>query len=331
MTIIFHENQLSYRGTTNALFDYAFFNERLLGNTSVIVYDKNNSNNYQPAIDRFKENFKVIGYESTAELEGIVTSENASIFYAIKSGKKDGVIVTNCKMVVHVVFKHFEPHGDVYAYVSQWLAKEMTGGKSNYVPHMISVEETEEDLRQELNIPKEAIVFGRHGGADTFDLTFVKKAIYALAKQRKDLYFIFMGTNTFVIKHLLNPFKNVFKPLKNIIFLPAASDRKSIAKFINTCDAYLHARKQGESFGIAIGEFSVKNKPIITWGKSKEKSHLAILGNKALVYNNTKELKCILENFKPDTSKNWDAYSEKYSPIAVMQKFKQVFITRGST
>lgn len=33
--------------------------------------------------------------------------------------------------------------------------------------------------------------------------------------------------------------------------------------FINTCDAMLWARHDGETFGLAIGEFSSKNKPVI--------------------------------------------------------------------
>ena len=34
-------------------------------------------------------------------------------------------------------------------------------------------------------------------------------------------------------------------------------------KFINTCDAMIHARAMGETFGLAVAEFSKKNKPVI--------------------------------------------------------------------
>lgn len=34
---------------------------------------------------------------------------------------------------------------------------------------------------------------------------------------------------------------------------------------------------QEESFGMAVGEFSIKNKPIITWALSNEKSHIDFL------------------------------------------------------
>lgn len=319
MKILFHENQLSYRGTSNAVYNYALFNEEYLNNESIIIHNKNNKNNFLPAIEKFKKRFEVFSYSNVNEIESIVSKTNTDIFYAIKAGKNDGIIANNCKSVIHSVFKYHEPHGDVYAYVSEWLSKEMTNGTAPFVPHMISVEKTNEDLREALSIPKDAIVFGRHGGDTTFDLPFVKKLIAEISKKRKDIYFLFLGTNSFV-------FKSIFTPYKNIIFLPKSQDEQFKAKFINTCDAYLHARKQGESFGIAVGEFSVCNKPVITWGGSDEKSHIDILGEKAIIYNDANDLRQIIENFKVDKNKDWDAYSKEYSPSVIMDKFKHVFI-----
>lgn len=319
MIVIFHANQLSYRGTSNALYNYAQYNKSLLGNTSIIVYNKGSDKNDPSAIEKFQKKFKVIGYYNKQELDHIALQEKADVFYIIKAGRNDGILVNNCKCVIHVVFKYYEPHGDAYAYVSEWLTQEMTQGKSPYVPHMIHVDDTKENLRSELNIPKGAIVFGRHGGADTFNLKFVHQAIRKIAAKRKDIYFLFLGTNSFSKKWF-------FKKNKNIIFLPSTTNSMEIAKFINTCDAYLHARKQGESFGIAIGEFSVKNKPIITWTGSKENSHIEILGNKAILYSNKKEIIKILNDFKPNETKNWNAYSKKFSPKVVMQQFKNVFL-----
>lgn len=62
MKILFHENQLSYRDTTTALFDYAKYNQEILGNESIIVYQKNNPNNFQQTIDKFKNNFSTFSY-----------------------------------------------------------------------------------------------------------------------------------------------------------------------------------------------------------------------------------------------------------------------------
>ena len=37
--IAFHDNQLGERGTTVAVFDYAYYNKHILGNESIIMYD----------------------------------------------------------------------------------------------------------------------------------------------------------------------------------------------------------------------------------------------------------------------------------------------------
>ena len=59
----------------------------------------------------------------------------------------------------------------------------------------------------------------------------------------------------------ITPFE---KSLSNIIYLPPTYSIKRKIEFINTCDGCLHARNMGESFGLTLAEFSVKNKPIIT-------------------------------------------------------------------
>lgn len=318
MKVIFHENQLNQRGTSVALFDYAYYNHKILGNESVIMYPKNDAGNDAKAVEKFRKEFEVIGYEDFADRDRLIEKSKADVFYAILAGMKQNIPENLIKTCVHAVFKFYEPFGDVYAYVSKWLSEEMSGGKSPFVPHMINLPDVQGNLRHELGIPKDATVFARYGGARTFDIEFAKKAVKEVSK-RKDLYFIFMGTDAFAKKSL-------FRSYKNIIFLPPSADLERKVKFINTSDAFLHARNRGETFGIAIGEFSIKNKPVITYGLSEERSHLDILQDKAIIYNNERELKDILLNFKPDSSKNWDCYSKDYNPEAIMRKFDEVFL-----
>ena len=49
-------------------------------------------------------------------------------------------------------------------------------------------------------------------------------------------------------------------------------------KFVNASDCMIHARARGETFGLAIAEFSIRNKPIIAYSNPPEKAHLDILG-----------------------------------------------------
>jgi len=113
--------------------------------------------------------------------------------------------------------------------------------------------------------------------------------------------------------------------LQNIIHLNQNIDVNYKVKFINTCDAMLWARSDGETFGLSIGEFSTKNKPIIcTTGLNN--AHLEILKNKAIIYDQC-TLKNILISFDKNIeyTKDWNAYYE-YTPDNVMKIFKKVFI-----
>lgn len=308
--IAFHCNQLSIRGTEVALYDYAKYNEEILGNKSIILAKDPAIWNYShpKAIQKFKDRFPVFFYQDVSQIESILDANNIDIFYAQKSGRKDGVVSSKRKTVIHAVFQEHEPHGDRYAYISQWL-----GDLYNkpYVPYIVDVPNIEGYLRNQLNIPKDATVFGRHGGIETFDIEWAKSSIKKILSERSDVYFLFMNTEK-------------FHNHSNIIYLEAESDMNKKVQFINTCDAMIHARQRGESFGLAIAEFSMRNKPIITWNGGEDKAHLNILGDNCYLYNNEHELYHIFKNFQK-IEKNWNQYSQ-FNPQEVMNKFKSVFI-----
>ena len=320
MKILFHENQLSYRGTSVAIYDYAHFNEELLGNTSVIVYNSKNPFTDPKALQKFKNRFKVLSYTTIPELHKIIEDEKPDFFYAMKSGEKDEVITNLCRTGVHVFFIHNEQHGDVYSYISEWLARFSAGEEATFVPYMVHLPSNNENLRKELNIPENARVFGCYGGGDSFNIKFVQQTIKKVASKNPDYYFIFMGMDDFTKRKY---FWQKNRTYKNIIFLPPCADVMYKVKFINTCDAMIHARDRGETFGLAIGEFAIKGKPIITYKNSPEKAHIDIMKEKGYYYTNSKDLEQIFYselNISP--KENYEAFS----PEKVMQKFKSVFL-----
>ena len=146
-------------------------------------------------------------------------------------------------------------------------------------------------------------------------LNFVKKVIAQLVVKNPQIYFLFMNIDRF-IDH------------PQVIFLPGNSDSVFKSSFINTCDAMIHARGIGESFGLACGEFSIKGKPVITYALSPQRSHIEILGDKAILYKGKKDLADIFQNFNRQVQheKNWDAYSKNFSAKVIMKQFDDVFI-----
>ncbi len=322
MKIVFHSNQLSLRGTEVALFDYAYFNQTILGNESIVVFDKKSPNNAPAALRKFEANFLTLGYDSFDEVDALISEHRADLLYCIKSGKRDGKLSKTVPTMVHAVFPTpvAHAHGAAYAYVSDWLSLICSNRKVPAVPHMIHLprlaQDAVQDLRAELSIPEHATVFAYYGGEKSFDIAFVKQAVIpAVLSLKPDVYFLFMNIEKF-IDH------------PRAIFLPGTSEVEYKVRFINTSDAMLHARQAGETFGIACGEFSIMNKPIFAYEKSRDKNHLLALGEKAYIYASAEDLKDMLLDFDRQESarKNWDCYSEHYSPEKVMEIFDTHFI-----
>jgi hypothetical protein len=129
---------------------------------------------------------------------------------------------------------------------------------------------------------------------------------------RKDIYFLFMNTKPF-FEH------------PRLIYLPKTYDQFAKAMFINTCDAMLHARKEGETFSLSVGEFSIKRKPIIAWYWSFDRYHINVLGEHGIYYRSPIELYNILMSLKKRVERP-DCYTEKFNPRRVMEKFEKVFL-----
>jgi glycosyltransferase involved in cell wall biosynthesis len=317
MKIAFHSNQLGLRGTEVALYDYAYYNREVLGNESIIFSDKNSD---LTAYSKFKMQFEILLYENFQQTFNWVDRYGVDAVYYIKAGNNDGRIVPNAKNLIHTVFQVKQPHGDTYAYVSKWLADHMSEGSLPYVPHMVNIlkYDHEDDYREFLSIPKQATVFGYYGGSDSFNIDFAKKAVVDVARTEKNTYFIFMNVSAFCDE-------------PNVFFLEGTTDIHKKVGFINTCDACIHARNGGESFGLTVAEFSSKNKPVITTTYCTQHlndlAHIEMLGDRALIYFDYNSLVDTLRNFNDIKTQreDWNAYSE-YIPEKVMQQFKQVFL-----
>jgi hypothetical protein len=288
VNICFYTDQCCIRGTSVALFDYAYYNESLLCNKSFIA-TKITGNHDLDSLKRFKNQFMVLECENMSHLNQLMIKHNIDILYTIKYGKKNDILSHLIKTVVHCVFDMSEPHGFVYAAVSNALAKKYNS--SLFVPHMIGLlpSTNKENLRNLYNIPKNAIVFGRMGGLDTFNLTFCLQVIKDILLTRNDIYFILVNTPRFIFN-------------SNVIFINKIINNDLKNKFILSCNAHIECGSLGHSFGINIGEFSVNNKPIIAYkpnGFIWNTAHFNILGDKALYYKDYQEFYNILNTFNP--------------------------------
>jgi len=315
MKVAFHSQTLSFRGSENAVWDYAQGNESVLGNRSVICYPASQERADHPTLLKWKARFPLIPYRTKGELARKLQDAGASVLYQIKPGPFDAFLVPGLRNCIHAMFLTDEYHGDCFAYVSAWAAKAMTGREESYVPHQVPKLESPENLREKLGIPVNARVFGRHGGWDTFNIPFVRKVVAEHARRHPEDHFLFLNTE---------PIRGTEK-MKNVHYLPATVDAGQKAAFLATCDAMLHARWHGETFGLAVGEFAVLGKPVITYGGSRERAHLEMLGEKALIYKSKEELLKLLREFRRREIVGTE-YAEYADPKIVMEIFQKNFL-----
>jgi hypothetical protein len=316
MKIAFHDNSLSLRGTTVAIYDWAYWMRYYFNIDPIIMFNENNSANDLNVYEKFKSEFEVFGYSEKNQIDFILEKNKCDYFFMMKGGNKDGVISTVCKNLVSATSGAWTKewiHGDVYAMCSNWLSK-LTNYSVPCVPHIVNLPDIDLDMREKLNIPKDSLVLGRNGGWDTFDIPFVKDAICQVLEERNDIWFIFQFTKPFIIH-------------ERVIYLPGDSNLENKTKFVNTCDAMIHARYVGESFGLSCGEFSIRNKPIITFYNSPERNHIDTLGEKGIYYKDISDILYILKNLDKEqiNSLDWNCY-QAYTPEKVSQKFKKIYL-----
>ena len=338
MIVLFHVPFFSYRGTETATYDYALYNTTILHNTSIIVSPHTPQAHTQSTpevVQKFQAHFPIRYYTSQEELELICQSSHADVIHYMKYGTKDSLHVNSIPMVVQCVFCCSEPHGLVYAGVSPSVSR----NKFPFVPHIVSFASNPQDeypsinqprgkhFRKQLHIPEDALVFGRHGGPDTFNIPYARDVILNIIRAHKNIYFLF------AVRPMIFTGVDPADYNYQIQFMEPFSDPRIKQRFIQTCDAMIHACTLGESFGLSVLEFSYFNKPVITWnGGLWHKQHLDHLREKVILYSDPQSLKTVLthfqENKKEREKENPNFWTIRtFTPEYVMPIFDSVFLS----
>lgn len=308
MKIAFYTPNLNFRGSCVALYDYAHYAETLLGLTSIVLTDRAQQHtNDVIAEDWIRRRFPV--YTCSGDMDTVLHQYQCDVLYCIKYGTRDGIVSSTVYTIVHCVFDMSEPHGDQYIAVSSSLAHKFQ--RTAFLPHMISMTTTpvHETMRASLGIPSSAIVFGRHGGRDTFNLEWAKETISRVVRDRDDIVFVFMNAPE-------------WDTHPRIIHLPPTTDVYEKKRYIQTCDAMVVPETMGHTFGMSIAEFAVHQKPILCYnGPVWNTAHLDMLGETATYFDSPGALYSALTSFRPYTDTAVAQAYASYTPTAVMRAF----------
>lgn len=316
--IAFNLSNIDVRGTSTAGYDYAVSLKDFYDINSIILTCVDGIHD-DIALYKFIKRFQIFYYKSTNDINKILIDNKCDLIYNIKYGiKESDYVKCNIPEIIHCVFDMSDPHGTIYAGVSQYVANKYK--YDLYVPHMISLKPSKkrDNMRSMLNIPIDSLVFGRHGGLDTFNLNFVKDSIIQIVNNFTNIYFVFVNTEKFYIHNQIH-------------FLDKIIDNDIKNKYICTLDAYIEASTLGHSFGIACGEVSVNNIPIILYESNNlwNRAHIDIIGDKGIYFTDIDSFYHIITTFNKFDyiNKDLNAYKD-YCSKNVIKLFKEKFIDK---
>jgi len=325
--LLFHCDVINERGSAAALFEYITYCQ-LLGHEVTWAYNLESTNNLE-SLALISEKFDTVGISNFGKF-AISAQQNFDWVYFLKKGSNDGLLIPGIPNNVHAIFQYYEPHGNSYAYISDWLAQAMARSQNgiipkrlrpyvpyesihlNSVPFSVDMPGPTNSLRKEYGIPEEAKVCLRFGGMETFDIPWVKKVLIETLDESPDLWFL--GVNT-----------EKFTDHKRAIFAPAVYGLKAKANLIASSDFVLHARRQGESFGMNILETMQSSKPILSWFGGWDRNHIALLDRSSL-YMTPFDLKKKLKAFgaMSNIHRNLEVANE-FRPGRIFPRFRETF------
>jgi hypothetical protein len=271
---LLHSDSFSERGDSVTVMAISDLLKEELGVESVIAIPADSE---KVSISRLHEakvrGLEVFRYRNKTDLELFVKERGVTHTYVFSGGRKvdlpyydtrdpDSFRIGDTVHITHVVFRNLDVHGDVYAFVSEWLfewakprlwSKKITnrflnrGSKDKTVvasfPHFINSwprGKSGEEFRIQQGIPLTARLIGRIGGRNEFSDPAARKAIAKVLEQNQNTYALFVNTERF-----LDHPRAIFVEQLN---------RPDVGSFYRACDVLINGRRMGESFGYSIAE-----------------------------------------------------------------------------
>lgn len=244
---------------------------------------------YKIQSDRSREHFfreimgenKLIAYSSHPEFIAIVEKIRPFIIHRYSAGIPEFPFIPQVRQntdhfVSTAVFGNMDDQSDIskVIFVSkhiQHLAGRF-GKKYSVVRNAVEDVITKNNLRKQLNISENTLVFGHIGRPD--DNTFENINLRAYKEiENENTMFLWLPESSNVnraIKEL---------GIKNIITLPKTIDDNELGKFYNTIDIFAHSRKDGECNPAVMFEGFAHGVPVISHYGNPFNGHVECIGD----------------------------------------------------
>lgn len=159
--------------------------------------------------------------------------------------------------------------------ISHWLNDKSTWagnkGKPLYFP--VLPPQSQENLRDELGIPADALVLGRISRPHLDQGEFVVDIFNELKTPK--VHLIVVAASKYIV--------DASKKNPRIHIVKATTDERRLSRFYNSLDILLHYRKEGETFGLNIAEAMIHGLPCISHKSFMDNAQIELLDGCGLI------------------------------------------------
>ena len=229
---------------------------------------------------------KLLCYDSHSTLLNIIRHKKPFILHRYSAGIPEFPFVREIKehtkhFVSTSVFGDQDDTIEIskVIYVSkhvQWMAGKHGVENHHVVRNPIEVPYSTEDLREELDIPDDAFVFGRIGRDDENIYDPINIKAYAKVAS-SNTYFVFVNpsrSSRADIEHL---------NITSARFIERTTSEVRLSQFYNTIDVLAHSRKDGECNPANVWEAAAHRKPVISHYGNRYNGHLETIQDSGFV------------------------------------------------
>ena len=269
----------------------------------VLAYKAHGELEREPFFEEILGKENLISYASVPEFYEIIKEIKPFIMHRQTSGQPEMPFVPPIvEQVNHVISTAIFGHVDESIPLSRviYISNHMQHCAGVFGPTIrmigIPVEAplTQENLREELNIPQDAFVFGRLGRDDN-DIYDPVNLIGFSQVEDDNTYFVALSPSDFLKD------KATELGITNIRYVDKTVDDVRISKFYNTLNVLAHSRKDGECNPGNIWEGFAHGKPVVSHYGIPYNGHIQEIGNCGFVVGRKDNFHNVWQNLNPSS------------------------------
>ena len=269
----------------------------------VLAYKAHGELEREPLFEEILGRENLIPYASVPEFYEVIKEIKPFIMHRQTSGQPEmpfvPPIVEQCKHVISTsIFGHVDESINLSRAIYISNNMQHCAGVFNHNTRLIAIPVeaplTNEDLREELDIPQDAFVFGRLGRDDNDIYDPINLVSFAQLED-DSLYFVALSPSETLKR------KAESLGITNIRYVDKTLDDVRISKFYNTLNVLAHSRKDGECNPGNIWEGFSHGKPVVSHYGIPYNGHIQEIGNCGFVVNRKDNFHNVWQDLNPSS------------------------------